>query len=65
MLFRGGTNKMQRKYPHTVNEYLKKHRVTGIVTETDALWCTEDGKIPSELKRRTIKRVNGTTVVVS
>ncbi len=55
---------MQRKYPHTINEYLRKHRVTGIVTETDALWCSADGKIPSELRKRTIKRVNGTTVVV-
>lgn len=56
---------MQKKYPHTVEEFLKKHRVTGIVTETDALWCTDDGKIPSELRKKTIKAVNGTTVVVS
>ena len=55
---------MQRKYPHTVGEYLKKHRVTGIVTETDTLWCAADGKIPSELRKRTIKTVNETTVVV-
>ena len=55
---------MQRKYLHTVGEYLKKHRVTGIVTETDALWCAADGKIPSELRKRTIKTVNETTVVV-
>lgn len=55
---------MQRKYPHTVKEYLKKHTVTGIVTETDALWCTADGKIPNELKHRIIRDVKGTTVVV-
>ena len=55
---------MQRKYPHIVKEYLKKHTVTGIVTETDALWCTADGKIPNELKHRTIKDIKGTTVVV-
>lgn len=55
---------MQRKYPHTVNEYLKKHRVTGIVTETDALWDIADGKIPSEFRNRTIKDVKGTIVVV-
>lgn len=55
---------MQRKYPHTINEFLKKHRVTGIVTETEALWCIDDGKIPNELRKRTIRDVKGTTVVV-
>lgn len=55
---------MRRKYPHTVAEYLKRHRVTGIVTETDALWCIEDGKIPSEIRKRTIKDVKGTTIIV-
>ena len=55
---------MQRKYPHTVKEYLKKHTITGIVTETDALWCTADGKISNELKHRTIIDIKGTTVVV-
>ena len=55
---------MQRKYPHTVKEYLKRHKVTGIVTETDALWDVQDGKIPNNLKQRTIKDVKGTIVVV-
>lgn len=55
---------MKRKYPHTVKEYLKRNKVTGIVTETDALWSTEDGKIPNELKQRTIKDVNETIVIV-
>jgi hypothetical protein len=55
---------MQRKYPHTVKEYLKRHKITGIVTETDSLWDVEDGKIPNNLKQRTIKDVKDTTVVV-
>lgn len=55
---------MQRKYPHTIKEYLKRHTVTGIVTETDVLWCTNNGKIPNVLKHRTIRDVKGTTVVV-
>lgn len=55
---------MQRKYTHTVNEYLKKHRVKAIVSETDALWEEGDGKIPSEFRKRTIKDVRGTTVIV-
>ena len=55
---------MQRKYPHTVKEYLKRHKITSIVTETDSLWDVEDGKIPNNLKQRTIKDVKGTTVVV-
>lgn len=55
---------MQKKYPHTVKEYLKRHKVTGIVTDTDALWDKSDGKIPNALKHRIIKDVRETTVVV-
>lgn len=55
---------MKRNYPHTVNEYLKKHKVFAIVTDTECLWEKSDGKIPNEFRYRTIKDVKGTTVVV-
>ena len=49
----------------TIKKYIKNHTITGIVTETDALWDKEtDGEIPNDLKDRTIQEIIGTTVVV-
>lgn len=48
---------------NTVEQYAKNHKVTGIVTETDALWDIEDGDM-SEFKVRTIKAVKGTMLTV-
>lgn len=50
-----------------VEEYISKNgNPDGIVTETDVLWDKNDGKITEEwLLKRTVKKINSRTLVVS
>lgn len=55
---------MQKKFNHSVNDYLVNHTVESIIENGKLLWNSKIGKIPNNIRKRSINDIKGTTVII-